>query len=85
MIEQAETKVKEHRKAQREAMVYKVLSATMAALTERGLRYVALLVTAGLFGWAMFDPLPIRTVTAGIFALVFVVVLFKKGGGDGTD
>lgn len=81
--EELTLEVKEHRESQREAIIYKVLRATMAALSARGLRYLALLITAGLYAWAMWEPTGMRTINAGLFSLVFVVVLNRKDGGDG--
>ena len=85
MSEQKELafEVAEHREQQREALVYKVLRNTMAAIAERGLRYVALLATIAIFCYAAFDPLLGRTVVGGLMAVVYIITLFKKGGGDG--
>jgi hypothetical protein len=84
-MEQAEMEleVKEHREKQREAIIYKALRHAMAALAERGLRYVALLAAVGFFAWALYDPLTSRIAAAGIFTgMVFLPLLFKRGGGD---
>lgn len=81
-----EIEVREHRTKQREAIIYKVLNASMSALAERGLRYVALLAAVALFAWAVADPQPWRIVAAGLFALsVWLPVLFKRGGGDANN
>jgi hypothetical protein len=85
-MEQAEMdlEVKEHREAQREAIIFKTLRHTMNVLAIRGLRYLALLLTAVFFGIAIAEPDPWRTGTACAFAvLVFLPILFRKGGGDG--
>ena len=38
--------------------------------------FIAMLITAGLFGWSMWQPDNLRTITATIFAaLVFLPVL----------
>jgi hypothetical protein len=84
-MEQAELdyETKEHREAQREAVVFKVLRHTASALAARGLRYLALMITAIFFGVAVYDPVPLRLVAAGIFAAgVFLPVLYRNGGGD---
>ena len=79
-----ELEVKEHRESQREVRVFKVLRYSLSVLSERGFRYLALLISAALFSWAMWEPEALRIVVAGIFAgMVFLPVLFKKGGGDG--
>lgn len=88
MEEQAELafEVREHREANREAIIFKTLRHAMNALAVRGLRYLALLLTAGAFSVAIAFPEPARIVAASLFAcFVFLPVLFKSGGGDGTD
>ena len=75
--------VKEHRAQQQVKITKELISMGLRAMAERGLRYLALLITAGLFGWAMADPSGLRTINAGLFSLVFLFVLNKKGGGDG--
>lgn len=74
--------VKEHRAQQQVRITKELISMGLRAMAERGLRYLALLITAGLFAWAMVDPLGLRTINAGLFALVFLFVLNKNGGGD---
>jgi hypothetical protein len=81
-MEQAELELQEHREVQQGRMMKEILRLSLHALAERGLRYVALLATIFMFAWAMFEPAGLRTINAGLFALVFVIVLHKKGGGD---
>lgn len=84
-MEQAELELeaREHRAVRREAIVYDVLRHSLSALAVRGLRYMALIATVGLFSWVMWEPEVLRVVAASIFACtVFLPTLFRKGGGD---
>ena len=76
--EQLPYEVAEHKATQREAMVYKVLRVSLDALSERGLRYLSLLSTIGMFAWASYNPDNIRTVNASLMATVFLFTLFRK-------
>jgi hypothetical protein len=80
-----DTEVLEHRKQQREQLVFMSVRLGMRALAERGLRYLALLFVAGLFFYASVEPDTHRTINAALMALVYIVTLFKKGGGDGKS
>lgn len=70
--------VAEHRKIQREAVVFKVLRHAMDALSERGLRYLSLVATIGLFVWSSWQPDSTRTVNACLMGVLFLFTLFKR-------
>jgi len=53
-------------------------------LSVRLITLIALLVTAGLFAWALYDPTSLRVIIVGIWALtVFLPVLWA--GRKGSD
>lgn len=78
-MDMLETEVQEHREAQREAIIFKVLRHSMVALSERALQFIALFATIGLFAWASVEPDAWRTVNASLFSVVFLIIFHKKG------
>ncbi len=56
-----------------------VLSLALQALSAKAVILLSMVMTFGLFAWAMADKTPISSITAGVFAvLVFLPVLWRQ-------
>ena len=75
-LEQREHQVEQ--KKQIDVMLAKAINIAYDVLSDKALLFVISLISAGFFGWSIFDPQPMRIVISCLFTgMVFWPVLFR--------
>jgi hypothetical protein len=76
-----ELEVQEHRieqKKQKDAIVFKAINVAMDMLSDKALLMLVTVVAALFFGYALYEPTPMKTVVACLFTgMVHWPVLFR--------